>query len=68
MGAAGFKGSWPPVFPDNGGMLINTKDLLLSKGTQIILNKGMQYFNFTITFLIIYTYIYIYIYIYIHIV
>ena len=24
MGAAGFKGSWPPVFPDNGGMLRKT--------------------------------------------
>ena len=42
MGAAGFKGSWPPVFPDNGSLLFNTKDLrLLSNGTKMLLNRGI---------------------------
>ena len=51
MGAAGFKGSWPPVFPDNGGLLFNTKDLVLSDGQSTkIFNQGMQYFNFTMIF------------------
>ena len=46
MGAAGFKGSWPPVFPDNGGLLFNTKDLVLSDGQSTeIFNPGMQYFT-----------------------
>ena len=46
MGAAGFKGSWPPVFPDNGGLLFNTKDLVLSDGQSTeIFYPGMQYFT-----------------------
>ena len=56
MGAAGFKGSWPPVFPDNGSLLFIMTDLqLLSNGTKILLNKGI------ISLLAIYSIIYSYI-------
>ena len=49
MGAAGFRGSWPPVFPDNGGMLFNTKDLVLSDDWSTkIFNPGMQFFDIII--------------------
>ena len=47
MGAAGFKGSWPPVFPDSGGLVFIMKDLELPgqygghDGTKIRLNKGI---------------------------
>ena len=47
MGAAGFKGSWPPVFPDNGGLVFIMKDLQLpprlhwKNEKKIKLNKGI---------------------------
>ena len=41
MGAAGFRGSLSPVFPDNGGLLFDLRDLELCDGKQIRLNEGM---------------------------
>ena len=42
MGAAGFRGSWSPVFPDNGGLLFNMRDLQLSNQKQITFNQGIS--------------------------
>ena len=41
MGAAGFRGSWSAIFPDNGGMVFDLRNLKLDNGKTKTFNGGI---------------------------